>query len=148
MAQLASPSEDTLIGNFTDQLGGTTDIWETISEEEPSDAEYIQSPASPVDEVYVTKLSSITDPEVSTGHALRMRTSADQDDQEPIDFLMELREGYVNEGDQGTLIASVSRLGVDSTEWTTTSYNLSGAEADAITDYADLYLRFVVSVGA
>jgi hypothetical protein len=29
--------------------------------------------------------------------------------------------------------------------WTTTTYNLSGAEADAITNYADLFLRFVAN---
>jgi len=146
MPQYGRPSADTNNpGAFTDQAGGSTNIYMTIDEATPDDADYIRSPQSPSSAVYVTKLSAVTDPQLSTGHTLRMRTSADLNNQETLDFTQQLRQGYVNEGSPGTLIAAQSRTGVNSTTWTTSTYNLSGAEADAITDYADLYLRFVVN---
>lgn len=40
---------------------------------------------------------------------------------------------------------SQSRTGVASTTFTQSDYNLSGAEADAITDYTSLFFRFVVN---
>ena len=49
------------------------------------------------------------------------------------------------EGAQGTLIASQSRNGVSSSTFVTSSYTLSGAEADAITDYTALFYRFIVN---
>lgn len=146
MAQFARPDADTTIGNFQDEGGGTTTIFDGIDEASASDADYIRSPTSPSSEVYVCRLSDVTDPVSSSGHTMRMRTSADQASQESIDFTQQLRMTYVNEGSQGTLIASQSRNGVTSTTWTDSSYNLSGAEADAITDYTALFFRFIVTV--
>lgn len=145
MAQFARPDADTTIGNFTDQVGGTTNIYLTIDETVADDADYIRSPASPVNEVYVCRLSDVTDPVSSSGHIIRMRTSVDQASQESLDFTQQLRQSYVNEGTPGTLIASQSRTGVTSTTWTENAYTLSGAEADAITDYTALFFRFIVN---
>ena len=145
MPQYARPDLDTLIGNYSDQGGGVTNIYQTIDEASPSDADYIRSPVSPVNEVYVCRLSDVVDPVSSSSHTIRMRTSTDLDAQEVLDFLQELRMTYVNEGAQGTLIASQSRNSVSSTTWTDSAYNLSGAEADAITDYTALFLRFRIN---
>lgn len=145
MAQFARPDQDTTIGNFTDQVGGTTNIFSSIDETSANDTDYIRSPASPSNQVYVCRLSDVADPVSSTGHTMRMRTSCDQDAQETLDFTQQLRQGYTNEGSQGTLIASQSRTGVNSTTWTTSAYTLSGAEADAITDYTALFFRFIVN---
>lgn len=146
MAQFGRPSADTdNTGTFTDQAGGSTNIYTTIDEVTADDADYIRSPTSPVNKTYTTKLSNVTDPVSSTGHIMRMRTSDDLDAQESIDFTQQLRQGYVSEASQGTLIASQSRTGVTSTTWTTSAYTLSGAEADAITDYTGLYYRFNVN---
>jgi len=76
---------------------------------------------------------------------MRMRTSVDLNNQEAIDFTQQLRQDYVSEASMGTLIASQSRTGVTSTTWTNSEYTLTGAEADAITDYTKLYYRFVVN---
>jgi hypothetical protein len=146
VAQFARPDNDTTIGNFTDDGGGTLNIFQAIDETSPSDTDYIRSPTSPASEVYVCRLSDVVDPVSSAGHIMRMRTSADQASQESIDFTQQLRQGYTNEGSQGTLIATQSRTGVTSTTWTTSTHNLSGAEADAITDYTALFFRFVVTV--
>lgn len=147
MPQYGRPSADTANpGGFTTQSGGSTNLYQTIDETSPDDSDYIQSPASPSNAVYVTKLSSVVDPNSSVGHIIRMRTSVDIDNQQAVSFTQELRQGYVSEASQGTLIASQTRTNVTSTTWTTSQYTLSAAEADAITDYSDLYFRFIVTV--
>lgn len=144
MPQFARPASDLVIGNFTTQAGGATSLFATIDEVTADDADYIRSPASPVNEPYSCNLSSITDPVSSAGHIMRMRTATDLAAQEAIDFTQQLRQGMVSEASLGTLIASQSRLGVTSTTWTTSAYTLSAAEADAITSYGDLDYRFLV----
>lgn len=145
MPQFARPSADTSIGTFTDNAGGTTNIYQAIDESSANDADFIRSVTSPSNAPYACALSSVTDPVSSTGHIMRMRTSTDLDAQESIDFTQQLRQSYVNEGTPGTLIASQSRTGVNSTTWTTSTYTLSGAEADAITNYGALFFRFLVN---
>lgn len=146
MPQFARPDTDTNNpGSFTDQGGGSSNIYTTIDEASADDGDYIRSPQSPASAVYVARLSDVTDPSSSSNHVMRMRTSTDLGSQESIDFTQQLRQGYVNEGTPGTLIASQSRNAVTSTTWTTSSYTLSGAEADAITDYTDLFFRFLVN---
>jgi hypothetical protein len=142
MAQFARPDADTYNGDgWTEDDGDTTNMFQEVDESSADDADYVRSPVTPTNDVVVFRLSDVTDPALSTGHILRVRNSADQASQETIDFLFELRQGYTNEGAQGTLIASTTRTGVTSTTWTTTSYTLSGAEADSITDYTDLFVR-------
>lgn len=146
MPQFARPDNDfNNPGLFTDQGGGSVDIFLTIDEVTPDDADFIRSPTSPASAVYVARLSDVTDPVSSTGHIIRMRTSTDLAAQEVLDFTQQLRMTYVSEASQGTLIASQARNGVSSTTWTTSAYTLSAAEADAITDYTALFFRFVVN---
>ncbi|KKM94540.1 hypothetical protein LCGC14_1197360 [marine sediment metagenome] len=57
-----------------------------------------------------------------------------------IDAVFELRQGYVSEGTPGTLIVSRSFPNI-SDVFAQDDYTLAGAEADAITDYTDLFLR-------
>lgn len=145
MPQFARPDQDTTIGTFTDNAGGTTNIYTAIDEVSANDSDFIRSVTSPSNAVYVCRLSDVVDPVSSSGHIIRMRTSCDQDAQEVLDFTQQLRMSYAGEGAQGTLIASQSRTGVSSTTWTTSSYTLSGGEADAITDYTALFFRFLVN---
>ena len=146
MPQFARPDTDAdNTGAFTDQAGGSANIYTTIDESAASDADYIRSPTSPASAVYTARLSDVTDPVSSSGHTMRMRTSTDLAAQESIDFTQQLRQTYVSEASQGTLIASQARTGVTSTTWTDSTYTLSGAEADAITDYTALFFRFIVN---
>lgn len=146
MPQYARPASDAANpGSFTDQGGGSTNIFQAIDEAVASDTDYIRSPTSPANAVYVCSLSSIVDPLSSSGHVMRMRTATDLEAQESITFTQELRQGYVSEVSQGTLIASQSRTGVTSTAWTTSAYTLSAVEADAITNYGSLFFRFIVN---
>ena len=146
MPQFARPDADTTLGNYTDNAAGTTNIFQAIDETSASDADFIRSPQSPVNEAYVCRLSDVTDPASSSGHTMRMRTANDvASGGETLDYTQQLRQGYVSEGSQGTLIASQQRTGVADDTWTTSSYTLSAGEADAITDYTALFYRFLVN---
>lgn len=146
MPQFARPDATTdNTGAFTDQAGGSVNLHLVIDEVTADDADFIRSVVSPATTPITFSLSDVTDPVSSTGHIMRMRTSTDLNAQEVLDFVQQLRQGYVSEASQGTLIASQSRTGVSSTTWTTSAYTLSAAEADAITDYTALYHRFTVN---
>lgn len=144
MAQFARPSLDSTIGTFTSDSGGVVNIYQAIDETSPNDADYIRSAQAPSNAAYVTKLSSITDPLSSTGHIVRYRYQKDIAAGAQINLTVELRQGYVTEVSQGTLIASWSHTDI-ANGWTTASQTLSGAEADSITNYGDLFLRFVAN---
>jgi hypothetical protein len=144
MAQFARPSADTSIGGYTDQAGGTTNIYGTIDETVASDADYIKSALAPSNAPYVTKLSNIEDPVSSTGHVVRYRYAKNAAGGAAINLTVQLRQGYTNEGSPGTLIKEWTHADISETA-TTQAQTLSGAEADAITDYTALYLRFVAN---
>lgn len=147
MVQFARPDADTFIGNYVDEVGGTTDIFNSIDEVVPADADFIESPLDPASEVYVCHLSNITDPLDDTGHTVRYRLAKDPSGAEQVDVTVELREGYVNEATQGTLIASTVFLnianGTADDDEELLELILTTVEADSITDYADLAVRVV-----
>lgn len=142
MPQFARPSTDTTRESYTDEAGGTTNIYTKIDETTADDNDYIKSAAAPTSDVYVTKLTSVEDPVASTGHIIRYRYRKSAASGAQIDLTAQLRQGYVSEGTLGTQIATYSHTNV-SDAWTTTTQTLSGGEADSITNYADLFLRFV-----
>lgn len=146
MPQFGRPSTDDIIGEYTDEAGGVTNIWSHIDEVTAVDTDYIRSAAHNAGfgaAAYTTKLTSVTDPVSSTGHIMRFRYSTDLDNQEPVDFGLDLRQGNA----PGTIIASHPGVAnVVSSTWTTAAdYTLSAAEADAITNYADLFYRFTLT---
>lgn len=145
MAQFGRPSTDTTRDNWEEDDGTTTSIFDQIDESSADDGDYIRTGLAPTSDVYVTKLTTLEDPVSSSGHTVRVRRSKDAAGGATINLTVELRQAYTNEGAQGTLIATVmSAVAIDE-NWTTTTYNLSGAEADAITDYTNLYLRFLAN---
>ena len=141
MAQYGRPSVDTVNTDlYTDQAGGGTNIYLTIDEATLDDADYIRSPVTPTLDIYVTKYSTLEDPLSSSGHIMRTRYAKDASGGAQIDIIAQLRQGYVSEASQGTLIVARTFTNVTNT-FTTDAYTLSAAEADAITDYTSLYLR-------
>ena len=145
MAQFGRPSADTSIGGYTDQAGGTTNIYATIDEVVASDADYIRSVVAPANAPYVTKFTALEDPVSSSGHVLRCRMAKDAAGGATINATVQLRQGYVNEAGQGTLIATIPNTANVGETFTDYTHTLSGAEADAITDYASLYIRIVAN---
>lgn len=143
MPQYGRPSSDKLIGNFTDNANGVTNIYTAIDETSANDTDYIRSPQSPSNQVYVTKLSNLVDPVSSANHVVRWRAGKDVGNgSEVIDMSLSLYQAYNNESSKGTEIFTQNNSNI-ADNWTDYTHNLSAGEADAITDYTNLYLRFL-----
>lgn len=147
MAQFGRPISDASIGTWTDEAAGTTNIYLGIDEISAEDVEYIESVLNPSAAPYVCGLTTtLEDPVSSSGHILRWRRQKDAAGGGQIDLVIEVRMTYVSEGTPGTLIATVSPADTNiPAAWASTSYTLSGAEADAITDYTALFARIVAT---
>lgn len=143
-AQTAYAIADAYVGNWEDEGGATTNLYQSIDEASASDADYIQSEIGPSSSPCVVQLTSLSDPSVSTGHTLNYRYAKSPGATAQIDLTVELRQGYTNEGSPGTLIATHTYTNI-STTVTAASETLTAGEADSITDYTDLYLRFVAN---
>jgi len=141
--QYLRPSSDSSVGQWTTHVGGTTNLYQTIDEVSPDDADYIQSERSPSTSPCVVKLSSSADPESSSDHKLSYRYY--RKGTGTIDLTVQLREGYTNEGSPGDLIAQWQHNGVGTTV-VQANQELSAAQANSITDYSDLYVRFVADL--
>ena len=136
MAQFAVPDADQAANSWT-----TTPLWSKVDEGTTGDDVLITSDAV-ANNTNTTnadlRLSNVTDPAVSTGHIIRARWLRDQSAARTMAGHCELWQGVP---DTGSLIAS---LDIDPDVGTTEvedTYTLSGAEADNITDYDDLYMR-------
>ncbi len=129
--QYARPTSDVTVGLWTPSTG--VSLSAMLDEVTPSDTDYIESQLSPSLSVARVGLGSVTDPVSSANHIVRYRMGKDITGGATIDGAMWL---YQNT----TLIATFpARDNVDALK--TYMETLTGAQADAITDYADLRLR-------
>lgn len=123
--QIARPIADLSNSGWVPSSGA--DLYPTIGETVRADATYIES--SVVGALYECALTSIGDPNVSTGHLPTLVLSAPGGG----GVTVRLRQGTT------TIAAWTYHPGPTPTEYTPT---LSGAEADSITDYTALRLQF------
>lgn len=130
--QYLRPVADTSLGGWTDQSGGTTDIYATIDETTASDSDYVQTPNNPSTNIYKLKLTSGSDPGVDTGHVISYRYRKPEA-AGTVNLKVRLVEGTTTRKEW-----THSNIG---TSWTTQVQTLSEAEASAITDYTNLYLE-------
>lgn len=144
MSQFARPIADTLRDNWETQVGGITNLYQQIDEAIADDADYIRTVLFPTNDVMVVKLTSLGDPVSSVNHFVRYRYGKDAVGGAQVDQTVQLRQGYVNEGSPGTLIAQWVHVDV-AVFPVAAAQTLSGGEADSITDYSDLYLRMVAN---
>jgi hypothetical protein len=135
--QILLASADSVDGAWTDQAGGSS-LFAAIDEAAASDSDYIRSELNPSASGCRVKLSSGGDPHVSTDHVISWRTG--KTGGATINMTVKLYQGGGDSLGGGTLIASFARDNVGAL--TTYEETLSGAEADSITDYTDLYLEF------
>jgi hypothetical protein len=142
MAQFARPDADLNVGGFENEAAGTTNLFQSIDEAVASDSDFVVSDPLTDPDVYVCSLSPLEDPLTSSGHVVRYRYQKSASGGAQVNLTVELRQGYVDEGTQGTLIASQSHTDIPATP-TAGEFTLTAVEADAITNYADLALRFV-----
>lgn len=142
MAQFARPDADLVIGSWTEDDDTTDALFGEIDEATRDDADFDKSEdltAAGDTSAFAVSLSDVTDPESSSGHTIRAALRKQGTAQ--MDATVELRQGYTSEASQGTLIATLSQSAL-TTSFTEYTHTLSSAEADAITDYTDLQLRF------
>jgi hypothetical protein len=138
--QLLIPASDSVDGAWTDQSGGTA-LAAAIDETIASDADYVRSELAPSASAFRVKLSEGTDPLSSTDHVIHWRVGKSETGGSSIGVTMRLRQGGGNVVGGGTLIASFTRSDVDAL--TTFEEALSGAQADSITNYADLWVEII-----
>jgi hypothetical protein len=138
--QSLNPSADSVDGTWTNEADGTT-LAASIDEDTASDTDYIQSVLSPSTSGCRVKLETGGDPASSTGHVIRWRGRKDAAGGQTIGLTVKLYQGGGDVQGAGTLIASFTRANVSNT-YTDFAETLSGAEADSITNYGDLYLEF------
>jgi hypothetical protein len=124
-------------GAWTDQADGTSQIAWSIDESEPGDdADYIQSPASPVNNVSEYWLSAGTEPFNTTNHVLSVRAQTDVAAGGPMALTYELRQGgtplSVPATWTDTLTPAVQRF----------DRTLSSPQATGINNYSALTVRF------
>ena len=146
MVQFAQPDADITDGNWLNEAASNINMFQSIDEGSSAvnDADYIESPLAPVNEACAFNLSNVSDPLSSGGHIMRWRRGKDTAGGAQVDLTVQLRQGYVSEGAQGTLINAFSDTNIPDA-FTTTTDTLTGAEADAITNYNDLQYRFVAN---
>lgn len=146
-AQIARPSVDTFLGDYTDAAAGIINIYQSIDEAIANDVDYVRSRLSPTNDPYVVKLSTLIDPTVDTGHIIRYRYAVKPGSAEQLDLYVQLRRLYVDESDQGLLIKQWIHALV-STTFTLAEQTLVEAEADDIipVQYDSLFLRFVFTI--
>lgn len=123
MAQYARPDSDVSAGSWTASSG--SDLYAMVDETSYSDSDYVS--AIRADTTCELGLSNVTDPVSSSGHVLRVR---------------HLKTGA---GVMGTCAAilkqgatTIATMSCTPGSVQTQELTLSGAEADAITDYNDL----------
>ncbi len=136
MAQFARPESDIDTTGWTTQAGGGTNLYDVLDETSANDADYARA-GNPHGNTLKVYLSPVTDPQSSTGHIVRYRIG--KLGTGVISFTVSLRQG-------STAIASWPHIGV-ATGPTTYTQTLSADEANAITNYADLYLWFTATSG-
>lgn len=144
MAQFARPNSDIVDGNWIKSTGGNTDLFSMIDETPFDDVDYIESGIAPSTDAVAIHLSDVADPVSSINHIVRYRYGKDSAAGAQIDIVVQLRQGYTGEGTQGTLIHAETHTNVGS-GFTAGTFTLSGAEADAITNYNDLQIRITAN---
>lgn len=131
MAQTARPDSDVAVASWV-----TAPLWSKVDDAVSApDGTFINSEEKSSGNTSTVQLglSDVTDPASSASHVLRYRYRRSNTNRTLACFV-ELRQG-------ATLIASDSVGGI-ATSFADRTYTLSGAEADAITDYTDLRVHF------
>lgn len=135
MAQVLYPNSDISAGSWSPSAGST--LWEVIDDQNDSDYAYEQN----TNTTFEVGIDSGTDPESSSNHTIYWsdfgtwlsRGSAPT-------VTMYLRQGLTTIASQGY----VTTRNVTNQR----SYTLTSGEADSITDYTNLRLRFTGSGGS
>jgi len=135
-AEYLLPDADNSIGSWTDQAGGTTNIYQSIDESFPAnDSDYVRSELNPQNSTYKVSLSNPSSGvDTAKTHTVRYRYGKQISGSQQIDITVRLMEGVAT-------IASWTHTNV-STTLTTAEQTLSAGEVSSISDYTNLFLEF------
>lgn len=129
------PDSDNSLGGWTDDGGGTTNIYTAIDEATPSDTDYVQSAQSPSTDTLKVGLSNPTvgvDTNELVKIAARYQKSVAS---ETINLVIKLIEG-------ASTVRATWTINDISDAWVEASYTLSAGEKAAVTDWDNLFLQF------
>ncbi len=132
MAVFVRPDGDQSNGNWA-----SAPLFEKIDEDPFNDTDFVQSENDPANDIFEVTLENQTDPASSSGHIVRYRYQKGQSgggQPGTINLIIGLYQST-------TLIASATHSNI-STGFVPNSFTLTGGEADNITDYNDLRIRF------
>ena len=133
MVQTAVPISDTTITNWSQLAGdGDEDAFDELDEGIPGDdGTTAWDTEQTGTNLLRCRVTTVTDPEVSTGHTVRVRCQKSAAAGRTLDLTITLFDSG------GTIFTDIANTDVLN-GWTTFTHNLSGAEADSITSYATL----------
>lgn len=103
------------------------------------DADYVQSVANPQAAAYEAGLPAAADPDVHTGHGVRVRAKMDVASADPVLLTTELRQGAAALSPPAVWTDTLDPIGA------TFTHALTAAQAAGITDYGVLRERFTAS---
>ena len=141
MAQYARPDADRTDGSWLNSSSNNTNLYSYVDETSVNDSDYIQSiDSSASADTVILDLSSVTDPENAANHTVFYRASvaAGMMGGTP-DLTVALFQG-------ASQIATKTDSGV-TTSFSDDNLNLSTSEANSITDYTDLRIKFTRAAG-
>jgi len=134
----ARPNADVTDAGWTNEAGSNVNLYASIDEEMADDNDFIQSSigaSGAADDECSVSLSSVSDPSTSTNHKVWYRYGKRNIDGVGIvDLTVSLVQGT-------TVIAAWTHRNIPEGPQLAVQ-TLSASEADAITDYSDLKLRF------
>jgi len=143
MTQYARPDADRTDGAWLNSAGNNTNLYSYVDETSVNDSDYIESiDSSASADTVILDLSSVTDPENAANHTVFYRAK--------------MAEGMMGggpdltialfQGGAGSPIATKTDSGL-TTSFSDDNLNLSTSEANAITDYGDLRIKFTRAAG-
>lgn len=160
MPQVSRPEADAFypisgIENWQNERGEQDQaLFESINTFLPNDltfveSELFESPDLPITSlVYVTKLSTVPNPETATatGLAVRLRLGKDEADGQIVNAVVELREGWKNESSSRGNLVGTKRFENITAVATEYSFVVTPTNAAKIQDFSELYLRIFFEV--
>lgn len=130
--QFLRPTSDVSVG-----LWSTTPLFNKIDEGTVDDADLIVSATNPSNDTCEVALNAATDPVSSVNHILSYRYKKSANAGRQIDLTVRLVQGT-------TILATFTHTNISNTI-TQADQTLSGAQADSITNYGDLRIRFAAN---
>jgi hypothetical protein len=137
MAQYARPIADVVINSWTTQAGAASDLFAVLDEDAADEADFVQSSLT-VNDAYECRLSAAPAALIDRGHVLRYRCRKNQALGNQRGVTVELRQG-------ATVVTTNTHADLTALWQPDNAILLTTAQAEAITDYADLRVRFTAT---